>query len=124
MGTERSKFISSVARQIFTYEVMVTKSWSMMHPTYIVYEPVLPVLPGDENLSGAIRLAETGYKMYRRETGKLKRAGRVTHLSSRFLIHNSTLPPVSSTAIISRSITVWTWSTMARSILRLALAVV
>jgi hypothetical protein len=48
--------------------------------SYIVYEPALPVLPGDENPSGAIRLAETGYKMYSRETGKLKRAGRVTHL--------------------------------------------
>jgi hypothetical protein len=48
--------------------------------SYIVYEPALPVLPGDENLSGSIRLAETGYKMYSRETDKLKRAGRVTHL--------------------------------------------
>ena len=48
--------------------------------SYIVYEPALPVVPGDENLSGSIRLAETRYKMYSRETGKLKRAGRVTHL--------------------------------------------
>lgn len=48
--------------------------------SYIVYEPALPVLPGDENLSGSIRLAETGYKMYSKENGKLKRAGRVAHL--------------------------------------------
>jgi hypothetical protein len=47
----------------------------------IVYEPALPVLPGDVNLSGSIRL-ETEYKMYSRETGKLKRAGRVSHLVS------------------------------------------
>jgi hypothetical protein len=47
--------------------------------SYIVYEPALPVLPGDVNLSGSIRL-QTEYKMYSRETGKLKRAGRVTHL--------------------------------------------
>jgi hypothetical protein len=46
--------------------------------SYIVYEPALPVLPGDVNLSGSIRL-QTEYKMYSRETGKLKRAGRVTH---------------------------------------------
>jgi len=45
---------------------------------YIVYEPALPVLPGDINLSAPIRL-QTGYKMYNRETGKLKRSGQVTH---------------------------------------------
>jgi hypothetical protein len=47
--------------------------------SYVVYEPALPVLPGNVNLSGSSRL-QTGYKMYSRETGKLKRAGRVTHL--------------------------------------------
>ena len=47
--------------------------------SYIVYEPALPVLPEDVNLSGPIRL-QTGYRMYSRETGKLKRAGQVTHL--------------------------------------------
>jgi hypothetical protein len=46
--------------------------------SYIVYEPALPVLPADVNSVGSIRL-ETGYKMYSRETGKLKRGGRVTH---------------------------------------------
>src|SRR4029450_11968660 len=39
--------------------------------SYIVYEPALPVLPGDVNSVGSIRL-KTGYKMYSRETGKLK----------------------------------------------------
>jgi hypothetical protein len=46
--------------------------------SYIVYEPALPVVPGDVNLAGSVRL-ETGYRMYSRETGKLKRAGRITH---------------------------------------------
>jgi hypothetical protein len=46
--------------------------------SFIIYEPMLPVLPGGVNLSGSVRL-QTGYKMYSRETGKLKRAGRVTH---------------------------------------------
>jgi hypothetical protein len=46
--------------------------------SYIVYEPALPVLQGDVSSSGSIRL-QTRYKMYSRETGKLKRAGRVTH---------------------------------------------
>jgi hypothetical protein len=46
--------------------------------SYIVYEPALPVLPGDVHSVGSIRL-QTGYKMYSRETGKLKRGGRVTH---------------------------------------------
>src|SRR5262249_5025549 len=41
-------------------------------------QPALPVLPGDINLSAPIRL-QTGYKMYNRETGKLKRAGQLTH---------------------------------------------
>lgn len=45
--------------------------------SYIVYEPALPVLQGDVSSSGSIRL-QTRYKMYSRETGKLKRAGRVT----------------------------------------------
>jgi hypothetical protein len=46
--------------------------------SYIVYEPALPVLQGDVSSSGSIRL-QTRYKMYSRETGKLKRAGGVTH---------------------------------------------
>ena len=50
--------------------------------SYIVYEPALPVLPSDIKSSGLIR-RETGYKMYSLETGKLKRAGRVTHLVKR-----------------------------------------
>ena len=46
--------------------------------SYIVYESALPILPSDVNSVGSIRL-QTGYKMYNRETGKLKRGGRVTH---------------------------------------------
>lgn len=47
----------------------------------IVYEPALPVLPDDVPASGAVR--QTGYKMYSVETGKLKRAGRATHVIKR-----------------------------------------
>jgi hypothetical protein len=50
--------------------------------SYIVYEPALPVLPGDANSVDSTGL-QTGYKMYSRETGKLKRSGRVTHLVKR-----------------------------------------
>ena len=46
--------------------------------TYIVYEPALPVLPSVVNLAGSTEL-QTGYRMYNRETGKLKRSGRVIH---------------------------------------------
>jgi hypothetical protein len=50
--------------------------------SYIVYEPALPVLPSDVNSVGSAGL-QTGYKMYSRETGKLKRSGRVTHFVKR-----------------------------------------
>ena len=46
--------------------------------TYIVYDPALPVLPSAINLVGSAEL-QTGYRMYNRETGKLKRSGRVIH---------------------------------------------
>jgi hypothetical protein len=45
---------------------------------YVVYEPALAVLPNDVN-SVDFSSLQTGYKMYSRETGKLKRSGRVTH---------------------------------------------
>jgi hypothetical protein len=50
--------------------------------SYIVYEPALPVLPGDVNSVDSTGL-QTGYTMYSRDTGKLKRSGRVTHLVKR-----------------------------------------
>jgi hypothetical protein len=50
--------------------------------SYIVYEPALPVLPGDVNSVDSTGL-QTGYNMYSRDTGKLKRSGRVTHLVKR-----------------------------------------
>ena len=46
--------------------------------SYVVYEPALPVLPADLNGGGFFQ-RETGYKMFALETGKLKRAGRITH---------------------------------------------
>jgi hypothetical protein len=46
--------------------------------SYIVYESALPVMPSHIGSSDLIR-RETGYKMYSLATGKLKRAGRVTH---------------------------------------------
>jgi hypothetical protein len=46
--------------------------------SYIVYESALPVMPSHIGSSDLIR-RETGYKMYSLVTGKLKRAGRVTH---------------------------------------------
>jgi len=50
--------------------------------SYVIYEPALRVLPAEIDSGGAI-LRQTGYKMYSAETGKLKRAGRVTHLVKR-----------------------------------------
>lgn len=50
--------------------------------SYVVYEPALPVLPATLNGAGLFQ-RETGYKMFSRETGKLKRAGRVTHAIKR-----------------------------------------
>ena len=50
--------------------------------SYVVYEPALRVLPAEIESAGAV-MRETGYKMYSTETGKLKRAGRVTHLVKR-----------------------------------------
>ena len=49
--------------------------------SYVLYEPVLRVLPAEIESSTVLR--QTGYKMYSVETGKLNRAGRVTHLVKR-----------------------------------------
>ena len=50
--------------------------------SYVIYEPALRVLPAEiESASAVVR--QTGYKMYNVETGKLKRAGRVSHLVKR-----------------------------------------
>lgn len=46
--------------------------------SYVVYEPALPVLPSGLNAARSFQ-RETGYEMFSLETGKLKRAGRVTH---------------------------------------------
>lgn len=54
----------------------------------IVYEPALAVLLPGEAASPAVE-RETGYKMYRADTGKLRRSGRVTHLVKR--VSNSLL---------------------------------
>ena len=45
--------------------------------SYVVYEPALSVLPAEIDAVGLVR--ETEYRMYSVETGRLKRAGRVTH---------------------------------------------
>jgi hypothetical protein len=47
--------------------------------SYIVYEPTLPILTADKNASTPIRL-QASFKMFDRDSGKLKRTGRVTHL--------------------------------------------
>ncbi len=49
--------------------------------SYVLYEPALRVLPAEIEPGTVLR--QTGYKMYSVETGKLKRAGRVTHLVKR-----------------------------------------
>jgi hypothetical protein len=50
--------------------------------SYVTYEPALRVLPAEiDSAEGVVR--QTGYKMYSVETGKLKRAGRVTHIVKR-----------------------------------------
>jgi hypothetical protein len=50
--------------------------------SYVIYEPPLRVLPAEIDSTGPV-VRQTGYKMYSFETGKLKRAGRVTHLVKR-----------------------------------------
>lgn len=50
--------------------------------SYVIYEPALRVLPAEIESEGAV-VRQTGYKMYSVETGKLKRAGRVTHFVKR-----------------------------------------
>jgi hypothetical protein len=50
--------------------------------SYVTYEPALRVLPAEIYSAGAV-LRQSGYKMYSVETGRLKRAGRVTHLVKR-----------------------------------------
>ena len=46
--------------------------------SYIVYDPVLPILPR-KFTAAALARRQAGFKMYDLQTGKLKRAGRVTH---------------------------------------------
>ena len=50
--------------------------------SYVTYEPALSVLPAKIDSADSV-VRQTGYKMYSVETGKLKRAGRVTHLVKR-----------------------------------------
>jgi hypothetical protein len=50
--------------------------------SFVVYEPPLLVLPSDISSTGPM-WRQTGYKMYNLDTGKLKRAGRVSHLVKR-----------------------------------------
>jgi hypothetical protein len=50
--------------------------------SYVVYEPALRVLPAEIDSASAV-VRQTGYRMYSADTGKLKRAGRVTHLVKR-----------------------------------------
>jgi len=55
----------------------------------VVYEPALAILlPGETDSSGALQ-RETRYRMYRVETGQLRRSGRVTHRVRR--VSNSVL---------------------------------
>jgi hypothetical protein len=46
--------------------------------SYIVYDPVLPILPREFTAAVSPR-RQAGFKMYDLPTGRLKRAGRVTH---------------------------------------------
>lgn len=57
---------------------------------YIVYDPPLPLFPGESGAGPALR--ETNYKMYSAETGRLKRAGRATHEIKRVLPWKFTTP--------------------------------
>lgn len=59
--------------------------------SYVVYEPALRVLPEEIESAGTV-MRETGYKMYSVETGKLKRAGRVSHLVKRISRSQFTTP--------------------------------
>jgi hypothetical protein len=52
--------------------------------SFVVYEPALLVLPSHIGTTGFI-WRQTGYKMYSLDTGKFKRAGRVSHLVKRIL---------------------------------------
>ena len=69
--------LRSSAGELFMDRLDLFKSKS-----YVVYEPALPVLPADIESAGAA-VREAGYKMYSAETGRLKRAGRVTHVVKR-----------------------------------------
>jgi hypothetical protein len=50
--------------------------------SFIVYEPALPILARDI-VSGVSIAKHANFKMYDRETGKLKRSGRATHVVKR-----------------------------------------
>jgi hypothetical protein len=69
--------LRSHAGELFLERLDLFKSKS-----YVVYEPALRVLPAEVESAGLV-VRQTGYKMYSVETGKLRRAGRVTHLVKR-----------------------------------------
>jgi hypothetical protein len=48
----------------------------------VIYEPALPIFTRDVS-SGVAIVRQANFKMYDRETGRLKRAGRATHLVKR-----------------------------------------
>ena len=50
--------------------------------SFVVYEPALPILARDIG-SGVSILRQTNFKMYDRDTGKLKRTGQASHLVKR-----------------------------------------
>lgn len=52
--------------------------------SYIVYEPALPILPGDKTPAAAM-MHQASFKMYDAESGRLKRSGRATHLVKEIL---------------------------------------
>ncbi len=78
--------------------------------SFIVYEPALPIFARDV-ASGVAVPRQANFKMYDRETGRLKRIGRATHVVRRVSLRSSRLLPVLSTVITSRSIIEWTCNT-------------
>jgi hypothetical protein len=76
-GDYGSVSLRSSSGELFMERLDLFKSKS-----YVIYEPALRVLPEDIETGGPV-VRQSRYKMYSGETGKLKRAGRVTHVVKR-----------------------------------------
>jgi hypothetical protein len=72
-------YASMIMRKDATGAIVMERLDLLKNRIYVVYEPALPILPRDVGSKLSIR-QHANFKIYDLQDGKLKRAGRVTHV--------------------------------------------